>query len=123
MSTKVKVVLHKDYIKIRVTRDRRSQYQSLGLPKLDPKYWDATKQRVRKTSLIDYKDYNSTIEREYTIALSKVPHPIPRKRTGRLSLIALMQEMIERRKDLTYSTLTKYRTVQSKLASYLQHCN
>ena len=79
MSISLKVVFHKSdsrldqgYLKLLRIEERKKTYRSLHLPPLPQKYWDPIKQRVRKTTKVDFQNYNSTIQRELSLVLE---HP------------------------------------------------
>ena len=50
------------YVAIQRIENRSKTYRSLGLPKFDIRHWDGDKERVRKTTMLDYQSYNDTID-------------------------------------------------------------
>lgn len=50
------------YVAIQRIENRSKTYRSLGLPKFDIRHWDGDKERVRKTTKLDYQSYNDTID-------------------------------------------------------------
>jgi integrase len=119
MSTKVKVVLHQGHLKLRFTRDRKSYYQSLGLGKLLPSYWNAKKQQVR-SSHSDHERLNTAIQTELARALSSLPRQSPRYQRGGQPLLMMIKEIIEKSTELRNSTRIKYQTILAKLTNYLK---
>src|SRR6056300_329580 len=70
-STKLvfRVVREKDvsnpsgYIYLQRIVDRKKSYKSLGLPPITKNQWDEQKQRVKRTSSVDYGRINNHIEK------------------------------------------------------------
>lgn len=116
-NTSIKVVLHRGYIKLRFTNHRKSRYESLGLAKLAQKYWDEDKQRVKRTTKVDYKSINDVIAVHYRQAQRTQPQkPSP---TSSISFLTYMEHEIRSRFPSDIGTLTKYLTIHGKLAKFL----
>lgn len=77
MSSSIKVIFRKiskddtvGYLFLQRVENRRSSVRSLKLPPLDLKYWDKNNQRVKKSTKIDYKGYNDTIEQHLSVVFA-----------------------------------------------------
>ena len=109
------------YIFLQKIEDRKKTYKSLGLPRLDKKFWDEDKQRVKKNSSIDYASFNNIIDNTHRNLLNDGGSLTTLvERTDNRSFLKYIEDTIDGVKFKSkHGTRKKYNTVIKKFKGYL----
>ncbi len=109
------------YVFLQKIESRKKTYKSLGLPRLDKKFWDEDKQRVKKNSSIDYATFNNVIENTYRDLLNDGGSLTTIvERTDNRSFLKFIEDTLEGVKFKSkHGTRKKYTTVIKKLKLFL----
>lgn len=110
------------YIFLQRIENRKKTYKSIGLPPLEKRFWNEKKQRVKKSSLIDYSFYNTLIENTHREFLNDgySLKTIAERTDNRSFLNYIEQTLNGVQFRLKHGTRKKYLTVVKKLKSYLE---
>lgn len=102
------------YITLRMITNRKKTYKSLGLPKLKEKFWNPKTERVREVSGVDYRLYNSEIEK-----IVKNIKPQQHYSQNEDSLMTFFQNYLNSQELASkHGTRRKYQTVFNKIEKF-----
>lgn len=131
MASSLKIIFRKNkkdeplgYLFLQKIENRKSNLLSLGLPPFDVRHWNERKQRVKKTSKVDYELYNQTIE-DFTAEVLKDSKSFNTNgATDKRSYLKYFElELSRPRLADKHGTRLKYQTVFKKLNRFLSSKN